>query len=164
MQTPPNKKINNQQSTINNLPFSLPLSVRDYECDFQGIVNNAIYLNYLEHTRHEYAKAVGLDVVDLAKKGINIVVIRTEIDYKGSLRSGDTFVVSLNVSRLSRVRFVFEQEIYRMAGHRENSEGDTENKRDIEEKPILRARIIATAVNENGRPIIPSEVDLLFSH
>ena len=164
MQTPPNKTIKNQKSKIKNFLFSLPLSVRDYECDFQGIVNNAIYLNYLEHTRHEYAKAVGLDVVDLAKKGINVVVVRTEIDYKGSLRSGDTFVVGLNVSRLSRVRFVFEQEIYRVEAHRENSEGDTENKGKVEEKPILQARVIATAINENGRPIIPSEVDLLFSH
>ena len=54
--------------TITNSSFSLPLSVRDYECDFQGIFNNAVYLNYLEHTRHEYARSVGLDVVALRKR------------------------------------------------------------------------------------------------
>jgi len=58
-------------------------------------------------------------VVELAKKHINIVVVRTEIDYKGSLRSGDAFVVGLNVQRLSHVRFVFEQEIYRLEGNPE---------------------------------------------
>ncbi len=34
--------------------FELEFTVRDYECDLQGIVNNAVYLNYLEHTRHQY--------------------------------------------------------------------------------------------------------------
>ncbi len=152
MATPPNQKITNS-------PFSLPLSVRDYECDFQGIVNNAVYLNYLEHTRHKYARSVGLDVVDLAKKDINIVVVRTEIDYKGSLRSGDAFVVGVNVQRLSRVRFVFEQEIYRLG---RNPEEDAKDTGSIKEKLILQARVIATAVNKNGRPIMPPEVDALF--
>ncbi|MBU2223338.1 MAG: acyl-CoA thioesterase, partial [Gammaproteobacteria bacterium] len=29
--------------------FSVDFKVRDYECDMQGIVNNAVYFNYLEH-------------------------------------------------------------------------------------------------------------------
>ncbi|NLI24182.1 MAG: acyl-CoA thioesterase, partial [Bacteroidales bacterium] len=29
--------------------FELEMEVRDYECDIQGIVNNAVYMNYLEH-------------------------------------------------------------------------------------------------------------------
>ena len=33
--------------------FQLEFQVRDYECDMQGHVNNAVYLNYLEHCRHE---------------------------------------------------------------------------------------------------------------
>ena len=98
-------------------------------------------------------------MVDLAKKDINIVVVRTEIDYNGSLRSGDAFVVGLNVQRLSRVRFVFEQEIYRLEG---NPEEDAKDTGSIKEKLILQARIIATAVNKNGRPIMPPEVDALF--
>ena len=34
--------------------YELTLKVRDYECDLQGIVNNANYQHYLEHTRHEF--------------------------------------------------------------------------------------------------------------
>ena len=34
--------------------FELEMQVRDYECDMEGIVNNAIYQHYLEHTRHEF--------------------------------------------------------------------------------------------------------------
>ena len=39
--------------------FELPMKVRDYEVDAEGIVNNAIYLHYLEHTRHEFCDMVG---------------------------------------------------------------------------------------------------------
>ena len=35
--------------------FELKMSVRDYECDLQGIVNNAVYQNYLEHARHQFS-------------------------------------------------------------------------------------------------------------
>ena len=39
--------------------YELPFKVRDYECDLQGIVNNANYQHYLEHTRHEFLTSVG---------------------------------------------------------------------------------------------------------
>jgi len=45
--------------------FSLHMQVRDYECDIQGIVNNAVYQNYFEHTRHEFIKSAGLNFADL---------------------------------------------------------------------------------------------------
>lgn len=134
--------------------FTLTLAVRDYECDFQGIVNHAVYLHYLEHTRHEFAKTIGLDVVELAQRRVNIVVVRAEIDYKASLRSGDTFIVALNVEPLSRVRIAFDQEIYRVApvSHGENTF-------ELETSLILKARMIATAVNEKGRPFLPPELE-----
>ena len=34
--------------------FQLEMMVRDYECDIQGIVNNANYLHFMEHTRHQF--------------------------------------------------------------------------------------------------------------
>ena len=38
--------------------YELKLKVRDYECDLQGIVNNANYQHYLEHTRHEFLTSI----------------------------------------------------------------------------------------------------------
>ena len=31
--------------------YETEMEVRDYECDIEGIVNNANYLHYFEHTR-----------------------------------------------------------------------------------------------------------------
>ena len=39
--------------------YELKMKVRDYECDLQGIVNNANYQHYIEHTRHEFLTSTG---------------------------------------------------------------------------------------------------------
>jgi acyl-CoA thioester hydrolase len=123
-------------------PFKLELEVRDYECDVEGIVNNAVYLNYLEHARHIFLKQRGLDFVEYAKKGIILVVTRLEIDYLYPLRSSDRFYVGLKVERVSRLRFGFLQDIFRLP----------------DEKPILRAKIIGTSLDEAGKPFLPPEL------
>ena len=81
----------------NEYLFSLEFAVRDYECDLQGIVNNACYQHYCEHTRHEFIKELGLDFSQMHKDGIDAVVVRAEIDYKNPLTSGDKFIVCLSV-------------------------------------------------------------------
>ena len=127
--------------------FRLDFSVRDYECDLAAMVNNAVYLRYLEHARHQLLKARGIDFAALAAQGIYLVVTRIEVDYLLSLRSGDQFWVGLNTQRVSPLRFAFLQDIYRRPG----------------DQPVLRAKVIGTAVNERGRPRLPKELEQLFS-
>ena len=93
--------------------FTLDFKVRDYECDLQGIVNNSVYQNYLEHTRHEFLLVRKASFAALAKEGINLVVTRAELNYKQPLRSGDVFWVGLNFCHQGAVRGQFEQHIYR---------------------------------------------------
>ena len=45
--------------------FQLEMMVRDYECDIQGIVNNANYLHFMEHTRHQFLLTEGVSFIDL---------------------------------------------------------------------------------------------------
>ncbi len=73
--------------------FSVEFKVRDYELDMQGIVNNSVYFNYLEHARHEFLLAKGVDFAALARDKINLVVVRSEMDYKASLQILGTTVV-----------------------------------------------------------------------
>lgn len=91
--------------------FTISLAVRDYECDLQGIVNNAVYQNYFEHARHQYLLANGLDFHDFVKQGINFVIIKAEIDYLRSLTSGLELTVSVKCQQISKLKLQFEQEI-----------------------------------------------------
>ncbi len=125
--------------------FSMTMAVRDYECDMQGVVNNAVYQNYLEHARHEFLKAHGLDFAQLTARQINVVVVRAELDYRRSLRSGDVFSVTVETRRESRLRLIFVQRIV----HADS--GQT----------MLEARFITTAVNPQGRPCFPKELEVL---
>lgn len=83
----------------NKYIFCLDFRVRDYECDLQGIVNNANYLHYLEHTRHEFLLSKGISFSDLHNEGTDLIIVRIEIDYKFPLKSKDSFKVCLNVRR-----------------------------------------------------------------
>jgi thioesterase family protein len=91
--------------------FTMKMSVRDYECDLQGIVNNANYLHYIEHTRHEFLKHAGANFTELHNNGIDAVVARMNLQYKTPLRSNDIFESCLNLTK-EGIRYTFHQDIY----------------------------------------------------
>ena len=94
--------------------YELKMKVRDYECDLQGIVNNANYQHYIEHTRHEFLAAVGLSFARLHEEGVDPVVARLTISFKTPLRSGEEFVSKLNLCK-DGIKYVFYQDIYRLS-------------------------------------------------
>lgn len=106
--------------------FKLGLKVRDYECDLQGIVNNANYQHYMEHARHEFLETLGANFGKLHEEGIDAVVSRVVIDYKTSLRSGDSFYVGVNIER-EGVKLVFFQDIYRTSDNQICAKGRVES-------------------------------------
>ena len=92
--------------------YELEFKVRDYECDLQGIVNNSVYQNYLEHTRHEFLLERGVSFSDLHNRGIDAVIARVQIAYKNSLRPTESFVSKLYVQK-EGIKYVFHQAIFR---------------------------------------------------
>ena len=97
--------------------YELEMKVRDYECDLQGIVNNANYQHYLEHTRHEFLLTTGVSFAELHQKGIDVVVSKITMSFKTPLRSGDEFVSKLYLQR-EGIRFVFYQDIFRKSDNK----------------------------------------------
>lgn len=97
--------------------YELTLKVRDYECDLQGIVNNANYQHYLEHTRHEFLTSIGVSFAELHKQGVDPVVARINIAFKTSLTSGDEFISKLYLKK-EGIRYTFYQDIFRKSDNK----------------------------------------------
>ena len=93
--------------------FELKMKVRDYECDLQGIVNNANYQHYIEHTRHEFLSSAGVSFAQLHQQGIDPVVARLNVDFHTHINSGDEFISRLAL-RKEGIKYVFVQDIYRL--------------------------------------------------
>jgi acyl-CoA thioester hydrolase len=92
--------------------FEIEMKVRDYECDAQGIVNNANYLHYMENTRHEFLGSLGHSFAESHRRGIDPVVTRADLQYKTSLSGGEAFISALTVERAG-IKMIFHQNIYR---------------------------------------------------
>ena len=129
---------------MKNYIFRLEMTVRDYECDIQGIVNNANYLHFMEHTRHQFLLSEGVSFIDLHLRGIDCVVARINVAFKTPLRSDDKFISCLNI-RKDGVKYVFEQDIYRSA----------------DEKLCIKA-IVDTVCIVNGRLSECEELNVSF--
>ena len=121
---------------IQTYDFEIQFKVRDYECDMAGIVNNSVYLNYLEHARHEFIKTIGIDFNELLHQGIVAVVAHADLSYKTSLRSGDSFAVKIRVEH-SGVRYIFYQDVYRLP-----------------DDALCLKGIVTTTSLINGRPVV----------
>lgn len=119
----------------------LEFIVRDYECDVQGVVNNANYQHFLEHARHELLISKGVSFLQLHDEGIDLIVTRVEIDYKYPLRSRDKFIVRTSILREGNVRLVFVQDIFRIPDN----------------KLIVNARVTGVATKK-GRPTHPGNI------
>lgn len=113
--------------------FELPIKVRDYEVDAEGIVNNANYLHYLEHTRHEFCDHAGFSFRRMHEQGLDPVVSRIEVRYLKPLGLGDSMVSKLRLSRRGPL-FIFVQDIY-------TPEGEAVVKATVEIASFLNGRL-----------------------
>ncbi len=118
----------------------LELEVRDYECDYQRVVNNSVYLNYLEHARHQAIKQ-HFSVPELSRQGIDLVISEVRLRYLSPLRPQDCFAVQTSFALQGQFRLIFEQQIHLSGEPHSAGQG----------QQILSARICVAAL-ECGRP------------
>lgn len=117
--------------------------VRDYELDMQGIVNNAVYLNYCQNVRDLHLCSLGLDWKEWHQRGFDFVLVHVDLSLKRSLRAGDAFYIESNIQRKGRLRLVFDQKIFHSSTQQ------------------LAAHAINTAACvdvKQGRPVMPDEI------
>ena len=107
--------------------------MRDYEVDSQGIVNNAVYLHYLEHTRHEFCRKAGTSFRAMQQQGIDPVLRSVNITYLHPLGLGQEMVSKLALRR-EGARFIFVQDIFTLP----------------DMQPVVKAEVTVVCL-ENGR-------------
>ena len=125
--------------------FISHLDVRDYECDLQGIVNNAVYFSYLEHSRHMFFKSIGINFSAMHDDGKDIVVLNVDMKYLFPLKSGDSVTIKTNILEESNFKLRFLQNIYLHPS----------------EKPVLNAKTTLVCLKNNKPSIEASIVNIV---
>ncbi len=132
---------------IETLHFAHKMKVRDYELDRFGVINNAVYQNYLEHTRYLFLETNGVSMETLIKCGYSPIITKAEVEYRSSLKSGNDFVVNLELTSLSKIKFIFTQEIRSLPRN----------------TLIISAKITGTILNSSKQPCFPDSFQKLRS-
>jgi acyl-CoA thioester hydrolase len=116
------------------------IEVRGYELDSFGHVNHAVYLNYFEHARWSMLAEEGITLEWIAKEKLWPVIISAQLKYLKPAFMGDRLEIRSRAVDVQRLRFTFEQEIFR---------GDVQ---------LTSARYESAVINERGRPVEMPEV------
>ena len=118
-------------------PARVEVSARSYELDPYGHLNNAVYVNWLEHGRSAYLRERGLSWIKLPGEfGVRVVVVRQDVSYRAEIHLDDRLVVESRVARFGTTSFAFAQEI-RFPDGRE----------------AARAEVTMVSVDDDGRPV-----------
>jgi acyl-CoA thioester hydrolase len=97
-------------------PFSVRVTVRGYETDVQGHLNQSVYINYAEHARWSLLQAAGISQNGLIGKGVGPVALETTIRYKRELLAGDEVDVTCAFEWSGGKTFRIEQIIRKADG------------------------------------------------
>ena len=89
------------------------VTVRTYECDSYGHVNNANYLNYLEYARYQFLKSVDFDFPASVKAGYGVYIAKVVIEYKKSAITEDELLIRSWPIKKGAVSGVIAQRILR---------------------------------------------------
>ncbi|MFD6278363.1 acyl-CoA thioesterase [Streptomyces sp. NPDC060209] len=98
------------------MTYSVEVTVRGYELDTQGHLNQAVYLQYAEHARWELLREAGLAQEKLLAHGIGPVQLEVTVKYLRELRGGDRVRVSCELLYGTGKTFEMRQRIVKEDG------------------------------------------------
>ncbi len=96
--------------------YKTSITVRSYECDSYSHVNNAVYLNYLEHARMDYLHQIGFKYKDVINAGWIMPVTHIDIHYKNSAFLDDNLTVESQSVKLGAISGTIHQTIKKEDG------------------------------------------------
>jgi len=93
-------------------PSVAEVEARSYELDPYGHLNNAVFINWLEHGRLCYLRDRGESYTSIPERfGVHVVVVRQEVDYRAQIQLGDRLAVRSSIERFGGSSFTFAQSI-----------------------------------------------------
>ena len=94
------------ETQLQKQPFEIEihLPVRTYDIDFAGIVNNIVYIRWLEDLRLEMLSA-HFPLAEQLKNGIMPVIVQTKIDYKHPIKISDTPIGKMWMKSIESLRW-----------------------------------------------------------
>ncbi|AHH18922.1 thioesterase superfamily protein [Nocardia nova SH22a] len=98
------------------MTFSVPVTVRGYELDVNGHLNQAVYHQYAEHARWELLRAAGLVPDKMQLSGLGPVVLESNVKYRRELHLGDEITVTCECRWGDGKVFWMDQQIRKLDG------------------------------------------------
>ena len=93
-------------------PNTVAVEARSYELDPYGHLNNAVFVNWLEHGRLAYLRDRSMSYGSIpADYGVHVVVVHQNIAFKAQVHLGDLLAVTSRIVRFGKTSFAFDQVI-----------------------------------------------------
>ena len=122
---------------------SIEITVRGYHLDLYGHVNNSRYLEFLEEGRWDYgADKIGQGFLE--EKGLGMVVVNNNINYRGAAKLHDLIEVRTWIEKVTNKSIIYKQEIYLSSSN----------------KLILDASVVAVVINWKENKAVPIDDSL----
>jgi acyl-CoA thioester hydrolase len=91
----------------------MPVQPRYLEVDAQGVVFHMWYLAYFDEALPRFLASRGLDYPTMLDSGVDLAVVRTEVDWRAGLTWGDEAEVTVLPVRLGRTSLVLQFDVVR---------------------------------------------------
>lgn len=115
--------------------IAFELQVYPFHIDFNGHVNNSVYIQWMEIGRTKLLEAIGMPMQEIVQQGFAPVLVETNIVYKSPLYLGDRVQAQMWISQLKNasaiMQFCFhnEQKILAAQGWQKGLFVDTQTMR-----------------------------------
>ncbi len=91
--------------------FEYPVKVHPHHTDYAGVVWHGTYLTWMEETRIEALRSLGIEYADLVAMGCELPVVDLSIRYHRALKMGAEAIVRARMMEMHGVRINWEYEI-----------------------------------------------------
>ncbi|MFP4472754.1 MAG: YbgC/FadM family acyl-CoA thioesterase [Candidatus Omnitrophota bacterium] len=129
-------------------PTSMNRRIYYHDTDAGGVVYYANYLKFMEEARFEFLHSHGFPVDRSGDQEILFPVAHCSISYRRPARLGDMLICTAGLTRITRARMIFRQDVRLKDSH----------------ELLVEADITLACVNADLRPIaIPADIRAHFA-